>query len=62
MKKCSLKCPVCAENFQHRVSRSWFLRYILFFINVKIYFCNRCKKRVYVLLTDQEVLDHRPVW
>jgi hypothetical protein len=53
MKTSSLKCPLCAHGFHHRVKRNWFLKYTLFFVPVKIYYCDLCKKNVYVVLTDQ---------
>jgi len=52
MKKSSLKCPVCAGNFDYRVKRNWILRYIFFFIPVKIYCCGECKKNVYIVVKD----------
>ena len=29
---------------------------------VKVYFCDRCEKNVYVLIRDQPDLSHKPAW
>jgi hypothetical protein len=62
MRKISLICPLCGGVFHHKVRRNWFLRYALYFIPVKIYFCKRCDKNVYVLIKDQPRLSDKPAW
>ncbi|MCR8560227.1 hypothetical protein KXD93_21425 [Mucilaginibacter sp. BJC16-A38] len=55
MKQLSLKCPVCAHAFHHRVKRNWFLKHVLFFLPIKIYCCSECKKAVYMVVKDIEI-------
>jgi len=62
MKKCSLTCPVCSHTFHSRVKRNWFLRNVLYFLPIKIYFCNVCEKNVYILVKDQTELLNKPTW
>jgi len=62
MKKSSLLCPLCGQAFHHRVKRPWVLRYALYFMPVKIYFCDHCEKNVYVLIKDLPDLSHKPAW
>lgn len=56
-----LRCSKCATMYHYRVKRGWFLKYVLFFLPVKIYFCARCVKKRYVLLTDKAETRYMPV-
>jgi len=62
MKKLSLTCPVCTGAFHHRVKRSWFLKHALYFLPIKIYYCEHCQKNVYVLMKDQSAAPGEPEW
>ena len=61
MAKPALKCYKCAGPYHYRIKRSWFLKYIFFFLPIKIYFCGRCVKNRYILLTNKEETKYRPV-
>jgi len=62
MKNALLKCPVCTAAFHHRVKRSWFLKHALYFLPIKIYYCEHCEKNVYVLMKDQPAMLDKPAW
>jgi len=62
MKKPSLNCPVCTHTFHHRVKRDWFLKHALYFLPIKIYYCDSCQKNVYVLMKDQSGALDEPAW
>jgi len=66
MKKCSLKCPVCSAVFYTRVKRNWFIKNALFFLPIKVYYCDHCEKNVYVLvsekLSEDEILKYKPAY
>ncbi|MDR3695244.1 hypothetical protein [Mucilaginibacter sp.] len=48
-----LRCYKCATVYHYRIRRNWFLKNVLFFLPVKIYFCGHCVKKRYILLTDR---------
>ncbi|BAU52786.1 hypothetical protein [Mucilaginibacter gotjawali] len=56
-----LRCPKCTAAFHYRIRRNWFLKYVLFFLPVKIYFCAHCVKKRYVLLSDRGETRYKPV-
>jgi hypothetical protein len=56
-----LRCYKCGTVYHYRIRRNWFLKYGLFFLPVKIYFCGRCVKNRYVLLTDKHEAKYKPV-
>jgi hypothetical protein len=41
-------CPICCEPSYLKIHRSWFLKYVLFFLPLRKYFCPGCKKLYYV--------------
>jgi len=59
--KPSLVCHKCHSLYQYRVERNWVLRNVLFFLPIKVFFCARCLKNRYILLTDEEELKYDPV-
>jgi len=56
-----LRCYKCAAAYHYRVRRNWFLKYVLFFLPIKIYFCGHCVKKRYVLLTNRGETMYKPV-
>ncbi|WP_157799087.1 hypothetical protein [Mucilaginibacter auburnensis] len=52
MKRETLTCPACHQAFHHRTKRSWFMKYVLYFLPFRVYFCDRCDKDVYVLFRE----------
>ncbi|HZY36344.1 MAG TPA: hypothetical protein VFE53_06825 [Mucilaginibacter sp.] len=62
MKKLSLLCPICGQEFHHRVKRTWFLKHVLYFMPFRIYYCEGCEKNVYVLVKDQPEMPQKPAW
>jgi hypothetical protein len=62
MKEPSLSCPACACRFHHRVKRNWLLKHALYFLPIKIYYCDNCRKNIYMLMTDQSAVLDKPAW
>ena len=56
-----LRCYKCSTVYHYRIKRGWFLKYVLFFLPIKIYFCGRCVKNRYLLLTDKGEARYKPV-
>ncbi|HZY36345.1 MAG TPA: hypothetical protein VFE53_06830 [Mucilaginibacter sp.] len=56
-----LRCHKCSSTFHYRIPRGWFLKYVLFFLPIKVYFCGRCVKFRYILLTDKSEAKYQPV-
>ncbi|HEY2583626.1 MAG TPA: hypothetical protein VGI43_17580, partial [Mucilaginibacter sp.] len=44
MVKPVLRCYICSTAYHYKVKRSWFVRNVLFFLPIKVYFCGRCVK------------------
>jgi hypothetical protein len=61
MNKPSLRCHKCSTVFHYRIRRGWFLKYVLFFLPIKIYFCGHCVKNRYILLSDKNETKYNPV-
>jgi hypothetical protein len=59
--KPSLRCYRCHTVYHYRIKRHWFVKYVLFFLPVKIYFCGHCVKERYILLTDKGETKYKPV-
>jgi len=59
--KPSLKCYKCSTVYHYRIRRNWFLKYVLFFLPIKIYFCGHCVKSRYILLSDKKETKYNPV-
>ena len=59
--KPSLKCYKCSTVYHYRIKRNWFLKYVLFFLPIKIYFCGHCVKNRYILLSDKRETKYNPV-
>jgi hypothetical protein len=59
--KPDLKCYKCSTVYHYRIKRNWFVKYFLFFLPIKIYFCGRCVKNRYLLLTDKGERRYKPV-
>ena len=43
------QCPKCASKYEYEVKRNWVLRYLLFFLPIKIFFCLNCMQSNYLL-------------
>jgi hypothetical protein len=56
-----LCCHQCRSMFQFCVRPNWMVRNLLFFLPVKVYFCARCVKNRYILITDKEEQRYHPV-
>jgi hypothetical protein len=56
-----LRCYKCSTVYHYRIKRNWFLKHVLFFLPIKIYFCGHCVKNRYILLTDKGETKYRPV-
>jgi len=41
-------CPICCEPSHLKVHRNWFLKYVLFFLPVRKYFCAGCRRQFYI--------------
>jgi hypothetical protein len=41
-------CPICFEPSHLKAHRNWLLKYLLFFLPVRKYYCTGCKKPFYV--------------
>lgn len=48
-------CPSCNSQLHHRVSRSWLVKNLFFFVSLKRYRCDKCFKSVYVR-ADRSIL------
>lgn len=53
LSKPSLRCYRCHSVYHYRIRRGWFLKYVLFFLPIKIYFCGHCVATRYRLLTNK---------
>jgi len=49
-----LGCFKCRSIFHFSIPKGWFLRKVLFFLPIKIYFCAKCNKRRFVWLSDED--------
>jgi hypothetical protein len=56
-----LRCYKCATIYHYRIRRNWLLKYVLFFLPIKIYFCGHCAKNRYILLTNKGEARYKPV-
>jgi len=56
-----LVCYKCHSIYHYRLHRNLFMRYVLFFLPIKVYFCGHCLKNRYILITDKEELKYQPV-
>jgi hypothetical protein len=54
MPKKVLKCYSCSAPYHFEKPRNWIGRNLLFFLPVKRYFCARCLKDRYRLITTKE--------
>jgi len=61
MKKQYLVCGKCRAIYHFAIPQSWFMRKVLFFLPVKIYFCAKCNRRRYVWITDAEEAKYEKV-
>jgi len=61
LSKPSLRCYKCSTVFHYRIRRGWFLKYVLFFLPIKIYFCGHCVKNRYILLSNRNETKYNPV-
>jgi competence CoiA-like predicted nuclease len=51
-------CPICFEPSHLKVHRNWLLKYLLFFLPVRKYFCDGCKKPFYVNIKTGKRSSH----
>jgi hypothetical protein len=56
-----LRCHKCHTPFHYRVYPNWIFRNVLFFMPIKVYFCARCLKNRYILITNKEERKFEPV-
>jgi len=47
-KRVAYHCPICCEPSHLKLHRNWFLKYVLFFMPIRKYFCPGCEKPYYV--------------
>ena len=48
IEKKTYQCPKCKSKLEFRVRRSFFVKNFLFWLRLKRYSCNQCKRKVYV--------------
>lgn len=56
-----LKCSKCSTAYHYKAPLNWFFRNLLFFVPIKAYFCARCVKIRYRLISKKEEKKYRPV-
>lgn len=61
MTKPILKCYKCGTPYHYKIKRNWLLRNVLFFLPVKTFFCGKCVKKRYVMITDDELSKYKRV-
>jgi len=59
--KPALRCYRCSTAYHYKVRRGWFIKNVLFFVPIKIYFCPRCVKNRYVIITTKAEGRYKPV-
>lgn len=43
-------CRKCGSSYHFQLHRNWFVKKVLFFLPLRIYFCAKCQKTRYVLV------------
>ena len=61
MNKPLLRCPKCSTEFHFEKPRNWVGRNVLFFLPVRKFFCAKCLKDHYLIMTDQELQHYQRV-
>jgi len=49
-----MHCRRCSQPFHYKMPRNWFGRNLLFFLPIKRYFCAKCLKPRYRILTSAQ--------
>ncbi len=50
------KCRKCQTDFHYQVPRGFFLKTVVGFLPIRIYWCPRCTKNRYVWVKDKSLL------
>ena len=61
MQKKILRCSKCSAPYHFEKPRNWFGRNVLFFIPLKRYFCAKCLKDRYRLITKEQLKSYHKV-
>ncbi len=61
MPKEFLRCHKCSAPFHYEKTRNWFGRNLLFFLPVRVFFCAKCLKNPYVLISDKKLKTYHKV-
>jgi|GEM_PF-2179026 len=61
MQKKTLKCYKCSAPLHFQKKRNWFGRNLLFYLPIKRYFCARCLKDRYRLITTEKLKQYHKV-
>ncbi len=56
-----LKCRKCGTGYHYKVPVNGFLKAVLFFLPIKSYFCARCLKTRYHIISTKEEKKYKPV-
>ncbi|ASU32330.1 hypothetical protein MuYL_0427 [Mucilaginibacter xinganensis] len=61
MSKKILRCSKCNSPYHFEKQRNWFGRNLLFFLPLRRYFCAKCLKDRYVLITREKLKGYQKV-
>jgi hypothetical protein len=61
MQKKILRCSKCSAPYHFEKKRNWIGRNFLFFLPIKRYFCAKCLKDRYRLITNEELKAYKRV-
>jgi len=56
-----LKCSKCSSVYHYKVPLNWFLSNVLFFVPIKAFFCARCLKVSYHVMTSKQERKYKSV-